>query len=74
MMDKALEELQGLTKCRAAWFRLIEGGHLVATHAVGVSPEFLREIGIAEITANVAQTLERGKPEIARKDGTNPER
>jgi PAS domain S-box-containing protein len=73
MMDKALEELQRLTKCRAAWFRLIEGGHLVATHAVGVSPEFLREIGIAEITANVSQTLERGKPEIARKAGTNPE-
>src|SRR5271165_3398159 len=73
MMDKALEELQRLTKCKAAWFRLIEGGHLVATHAVGVSPEFLREIGIAEITADVSQTLERGKPEIARKNGANPE-
>jgi hypothetical protein len=36
MMDVALDQLQTLTKSKAAWFRLIEGGHLVATHAVGV--------------------------------------
>ena len=43
MMEEALGELQRLTKCKAAWFRLIEGGHLVATHAVGVSPDFLEK-------------------------------
>src|SRR5208282_847397 len=73
MMDKALEELQRLTRCKAAWFRLIEGGHLVATHAVGVSAEFLREVGIAEMTANVLQTLEQGKPEPIRRGDTSPE-
>jgi PAS domain S-box-containing protein len=73
MMDKALEELQRLTRCKAAWFRLIEGGHLVATHAIGVSPEFLREVGIAEMTASVSQTLERGKPELSHRDSTELE-
>jgi len=46
MMEKALEALQQLTKSKAAWFRLIEGGHLVATHAVGVSQDFLREVAL----------------------------
>jgi two-component system NtrC family sensor kinase len=65
MMDKALEELRRLSRSKAAWFRLIEGGHLVATHAVGVSQEFLREMSIAELTESVSQTLERGKPQPA---------
>ncbi|MFZ2085447.1 MAG: GAF domain-containing protein, partial [Candidatus Sulfotelmatobacter sp.] len=73
MMDKALEELLRLTRCKAAWFRLIESGHLVATHAVGVSAEFLREVGIAEMSANVSQTLEQGKPEPIRRGDTSPE-
>jgi hypothetical protein len=37
MMEDVLGELRRLTRSRAAWFRLIEGGSLVATHAVGVS-------------------------------------
>ena len=41
MMEDALSELRRLTKSKAAWFRLIEGGNLVATHAVGVSQDFL---------------------------------
>jgi hypothetical protein len=74
MMDKALEALQQLTKSKAAWFRLIEGGHLVATHAVGVSPEFLREVGIAELSESVSQMLGRGKPEAVRRGvGACPE-
>ncbi len=50
MLDDSLGELQRLTKSKAAWFRLIEGGHLVATHAVGVSTDFLREAGFAQLT------------------------
>jgi PAS domain S-box-containing protein len=73
MMDQALENLQRLTKSKAAWFRLIEGGHLIATHAVGVSPDFLREVSIAELTESVAQMLERGKPQFALKDTASPE-
>src|SRR5580692_6606330 len=61
MLDESLGELQRLTKSRAAWFRLIEGGHLVATHAVGVSTDFLREAGFAQLTEDVSEMLERGR-------------
>src|ERR1700730_5183249 len=67
MMDKTLEELQELTQSKAAWFRLIEGGKLVATHGVGVSPDFLREVGVAELDENASQLLHQGKPKAARR-------
>jgi two-component system NtrC family sensor kinase len=73
MMEDALGELRRLTKSKAAWFRLIEGGNLVATHAVGVSSDFLREAGSAELTESVSQMLERGKPVIAHRSGASPE-
>ncbi|MGC2271875.1 MAG: ATP-binding protein, partial [Candidatus Sulfotelmatobacter sp.] len=73
MMDDALGELQRLAKSKAAWFRLIDGGHLVATHAVGASPDFLREAGFAELTESVSQMLERGKAVAAPKSLAIPE-
>ena len=81
MMQEVLEQLRRLTRSKAAWFRLIEGGHLVATHAVGVSQEFLREAGLVELTEGVSQMLEQGSPWLAvnlarknqEKDETNPE-
>src|SRR6202035_1619149 len=73
MMEEALGELQRLTRSKAAWFRLIEGGHLVATHAVGVSADFLREAGLAELTESVSRTLERGKAVTAHRAGAGPE-
>ena len=66
MMDKALAELQHLTRSKAAWFRLIEGGHLIATHAVGVSTDFVREVGVAEMTPQVSHMLLNGNPTPAR--------
>ena len=50
MMEDALGELRRLTRSKAAWFRLVEGGNLIATHAVGVSPDFLRAASCAELT------------------------
>ncbi len=64
MMDAALGELQRVSRSKAAWFRLIEGGHLVATHAVGVSSDFMREAGLAELSEGVSHLLERGKPTV----------
>jgi len=43
----AVENIQRVAHVRACWFRLVEGGHLVATHAAGLSPEFLRDAGFA---------------------------
>src|SRR6266851_2280814 len=73
MMEVALGELQRLTRSKAAWFRTIENGHLVATHAVGVSPDFLREAGLAELSESASQTLERAKPVTAHRAGASPE-
>src|SRR5580700_3127039 len=73
MMETALIELQRLTRSKAAWFRLIDGGQLVATHAVGVSQDFLREAGFADFTESASQILERGKPVIAYRSGASPE-
>jgi PAS domain S-box-containing protein len=67
MMDKALAELREVTKSSVAWFRLIEGGHLVATHAEGGSQDFLRELGIAELTQDVSQLWD-GRPQEFRRN------
>ena len=73
MMENALGELRGLTRSKAAWFRTIENGHLVAAHAVGVSAEFLREAGLAELSESASQMLERGKAVSAHRAGAAPE-
>ena len=53
----AVEELKWAMRVRGAWFRLIESGHLVATHASGVSPDFLRDASLAENSESVAKLL-----------------
>jgi PAS domain S-box-containing protein len=73
MMETVLQDLQQLTKSKAAWFRLVDGGHLVATHAVGVSSDFLREAGFVELTDSVSQILHVGKPLVAKVDAASPE-
>ncbi len=73
MIEIALAELQSLTGSKAAWFRLIESGSLVATHAVGVSPDFLRDAGTAELTAEISQILTRGEALAGHRNGATPE-
>ncbi len=65
VVQTAVEELQRLTSVRAAWFRLVEGGNLVATHAAGLSADFLRDSGFAPISDEVSKILEKGEPQIA---------
>jgi two-component system NtrC family sensor kinase len=73
MMEVALAELQRLTGCKAAWFRMIEGAHLIATQAVGVSAKFLRDAGFADLSESASQMLERGKAVAAHRAGAAPE-
>jgi two-component system NtrC family sensor kinase len=75
VVQHAVEELQRLTKTRAAWFRLLEGGHLVATHVAGLSSDFLRDAGFAEVTENVSKMLAKGVPLVTTRDdaGTEPQ-
>ena len=73
VVQTAVEQLQRLTRARAAWFRLLEGGRLVATHSVGVSADFMRDAGFAEITEDARTMVERGLPHTAKTDDAKPE-
>ncbi len=73
VVQSAVAELQRLTRVKAAWFRLLEGGHLVATHAVGLSPDFLRDAGFAEVTGDLSKLLEQNKPQVTTPAAPGPE-
>jgi PAS domain S-box-containing protein len=73
VVQPAIEHLHGLTRVAAAWFRLLEGGHLVATHAVGLSSDFLRDAGLAEVNEDLSKLLEQPDPRISKRDAAPPE-
>jgi PAS domain S-box-containing protein len=73
MVQTALQELQRVSRTRAAWFRLLEGGHMVATHAVGVSGDFLRDAGFAQVTEDVSRMLEKAQARVVKIDETDAE-
>jgi PAS domain S-box-containing protein len=73
VVQAAVQELQHLTGVRAAWFRLIEGGHLVATHAVGLSSDFLRDAGMAEISDDISKFLSQPAPKVTTRNAAAPE-
>ena len=73
MLPELLENLRQLTRSKAAWFRLMEGEHLVATHAAGVCQEFLRQAGTVELSENTSLLLQQGVLQLAAKGVTNPE-
>jgi PAS domain S-box-containing protein len=73
VVQSAVEELKRVTGVRATWFRLLEGGHLVATHAVGLSPDFLRDAGFAEINDDIQQLLAQPGPQITTRDAAGAE-
>lgn len=68
MVQVALRELKRLTGVRVAWFRIMEGGHLVATHAAGTSPDFVRDAGFAELSEELNHVLEEGRPLAVARD------
>src|SRR5580704_1811102 len=55
MMATALEELKGLMRAKAAWFRLLEGDNLVIAQQIGLSPEFLRDRSLIPIDKTVEE-------------------
>ena len=73
VVQPAIEQLQSVTGVRAAWFRLVEGGHLVATHAVGLSADFLRDAGMAEISEDLSKLLEQTDARVTRRGEATPE-
>ena len=73
VVETAIEQLKRLTSVRAAWFRLLEGGHLVATHAVGLSADFMRDVGFVEVTPDARAMLEQSHPKTAKASDATPE-
>jgi PAS domain S-box-containing protein len=73
VVQTAVEELQRLMRVKSAWFRLLDGGQLVATHAVGLSADFLRDAGFAPITEDLSKLLEHAEPLVTRRDAASPE-
>ncbi len=69
----AVEEVRKAIRVRSAWFRLMEGGHLVATHAAGLSSEFLRDAGFAQINEDVSKLWEKRAPLVVKADKATTE-
>ncbi len=69
----AVEELRRLTRVRAVWFRLLEGGNLVATHAVGLSSDFLRDAGFHPANEKTSKLLGQAAPEVSKPNASGQE-
>jgi PAS domain S-box-containing protein len=69
----AVDELKRVMRVRSAWFRLVEGGHLVATHAAGLSNDFLRDAGFAEINENVTKLWEKRETQVTKANQASTE-
>jgi PAS domain S-box-containing protein len=69
----AVGELRRVMKVRAVWFRLLESGSLVATHAVGLSSEFLRDAGFAPVSENVSKCLSQADPKVSKRNDAGQE-
>lgn len=65
VVQRTLEELKRAVRVRGAWFRLLEGGHLVATHATGLSPEFVRDAGFAAPAEEISKLLAQPAAKVA---------
>ena len=73
VVQTSVNELQRAMRVRACWFRLVEGGHLVATHAAGLSSEFLRDAGFAEIGEGVTKLWEKREAQVFDSANTSTE-
>ena len=66
MMQAALEKLKAVTRAKAAWFSLMEEGHLTPTQHLGLSADFLRTIGLAGMDETVTRALEENRVAVLR--------
>src|SRR5208283_5341147 len=73
MVQPVLEELQHLHRIRAAWFRLVDADNLVATHAVGLSADFLRNTSFVPLTEELSKLFQEAEPQVSSRDATTPE-
>jgi PAS domain S-box-containing protein len=71
MMVTALEELKGLMRAKAAWFRLLEGDQMVIAQQIGLSQEFLRQRGSVPLDDTLERALREGAPTMVKTSNAN---
>jgi PAS domain S-box-containing protein len=70
MMLTALEELKGLMRAKAAWFRVLEGGKMSISQQIGVTPEFVKANGLVEVNDTLRQILNDGRATVIKTSTT----
>jgi PAS domain S-box-containing protein len=73
VVQVAVSQLKRALRARAVWFRLLEGNQLVATHVEGLSADFLRDAGLAEISEDVSKLMQQTEARISHRDNASPE-
>ena len=68
VVQAAVEQLQHVMRVRGAWFRLYESGNLVATHASGLSADFLRDAGFAPVTEKISKLWQEPAAVVEQRD------
>ncbi|HKD44668.1 MAG TPA: GAF domain-containing protein, partial [Candidatus Angelobacter sp.] len=68
VVQSAMEQLQRVMRVRGTWFRLYESGNLVATHAEGLSADFLRDAGFAPVTEKISKLWQESAPLVETRD------
>lgn len=69
VVQSAVDQLQRVMRVRGAWFRLYETGNLIATHAAGLSADFLHNAGFAPVTEKISKLWQEPVP-LAEKRAT----
>src|SRR5579862_9494174 len=73
VVQSAVNELQRQTGVRSTWFRLHESGQLVATHAAGLSADFLRDAGFAQVNDEIAKLIAQPGAQVTTRNAPGPE-
>jgi PAS domain S-box-containing protein len=73
VVQSAVDELQRVSGVRATWFRLLESGQLVATHAAGLSSDFLRDAGFAQVNEDIAKLIAQPGALVTTRNAPGPE-
>jgi two-component system NtrC family sensor kinase len=68
VVQSAMEQLQRVMRVRGAWFRLHESGNLVATHAEGLSADFLRDAGFAPVSEKISKLWQESAALVETRD------
>src|SRR5579862_9367761 len=64
IMATALEELKGLMRAKAAWFRLLEGDRMVLAQQIGLSKDFVRHRLSVPMDDDFERTLGASAPVV----------